>query len=119
MKVAITVTDKTPDANVDPRFGRARFFAVFSTDDESIEYIDNKINLEAPSGAGVQAASNVVGVGAQVVITGNCGPKAFRTLSEGKVKIVIGATGTVSEVIDKFKKGEFKYADSANVEGHW
>jgi predicted Fe-Mo cluster-binding NifX family protein len=119
MKIAITATDKTPDAEVDPRFGRARFFAIFDTDSDSIEYVDNKINLEAQSGAGVQAASNVVGTGAAVVITGNCGPKAFKTLSEGNVKIAIGATGSISEVIEKFKKGEFKYAESANVEGHW
>lgn len=119
MKVVITATDKTSDAQVDPRFGRSRFFAILNTEDDSVEYIDNKINLEAQSGAGVQAASNVVGTGAEVVITGNCGPKAFRTLSEGSVKVVIGAKGKVSDVIDKFKKGEFKYADSANVEGHW
>lgn len=119
MKIAITATDKTPGAQVDPRFGRARYFAIADTDDGSIEYIDNRINVEAPSGAGVQAASNVVRTGAQVLITGNCGPKAFRTLSQGGVKVVIGAKGTIAEVINSFKKGELHYAESANVEGHW
>lgn len=119
MKIAITATDKTSDAQVDPRFGRAVFFAIFDTDNESIEYVDNRVNLEASSGAGVQAASNVVRTGAQVVITGNCGPKAFRTLSQGGVKVIIGAAGTISAVIEKFKKGELEYTDSANVEGHW
>jgi len=119
MKIAITATGKATDAQVDARFGRAPFFAMVDTENDTVEYVDNTINLEAQSGAGVQAASNVVGSGAQVVITGNCGPKAFRTLSEGNVKIVIGAKGTISEVIEKFKKGEFEYAESANVEGHW
>lgn len=119
MKIAITATGKTADAEVDPRFGRAGFFAICDTDDDSIEYIDNRINVEASSGAGIQAASNVVGAGAQVVITGNCGPKAFKALSEGGVKVIIGAAGKISEVIDKFKKGELEYTESANVEGHW
>jgi predicted Fe-Mo cluster-binding NifX family protein len=119
MKIAITATDKVPDAQVDPRFGRARYFALYETDEESLAYVDNRINLEAASGAGVQAASNVVNTGAEVVITGNCGPKAFRTLSQGGVKVIIGAQGTVSEVIERFKKGEFEYADFANVESHW
>jgi predicted Fe-Mo cluster-binding NifX family protein len=119
MKIAITVADKALGAEVDPRFGRAKYFAIYETDNDSVEFIDNRINMEAPSGAGVQAASNVVSTGANVVITGNCGPKAFRTLSEGKVKVIIGARGSVSEVVDKFKKGELEYAESANVEGHW
>ncbi len=119
MKIAITATDKKADAEVDPRFGRAGFFAICDTDDDSIEYIDNRINVESPSGAGVQAAANVVSTGAQVVITGNCGPKAFQTLFQGGVKVVIGVKGMISEVIDKFKKGEFEYIESANVEGHW
>lgn len=119
MKVAITVTQASLNAEVDQRFGRARFFAIVDTDNDSVEFIDNTINLETATGAGVQAASNVINTGAEVVITGNCGPKAFRVLSEGGVKVIIGATGSVSDVIEKFKRDEYDYATSSNVEGHW
>ena len=119
MKVAITVTQANLNAEIDQRFGRSKFFAIFDTENGNVEFMDNGINLEAATGAGVQAASNVINSGAKVVITGNCGPKAFRVLSEGGVKVIIGAAGSLSEVIEKFKRNEYDYATSSNVEGHW
>lgn len=119
MKIAITATEDKLDAQVDPRFGRAKFFAMYETDDDSVEFVSNEQNLNAPSGAGVQAGSNVVNTGAKVVITGNCGPKAFRTLDAAGIKVVAGATGTIKEVAEKFKRGEYEYASTASVEGHW
>lgn len=119
MKIAITATGDTLDAEIDPRFGRAKFFALYETDDDAVEFVGNEQSLNAPSGAGVQAGSNVTRTEAKVVITGNCGPKAFRVLDAAGIKVVIGAKGTVREVAEKFKKGEYEYATAANVEGHW
>ena len=119
MKIAITATEETLDAEMDPRFGRAKFFAIYETDDGSVEFVDNEQSLNSPSGAGIQAGSNVVKSGAKVLITGNCGPKAFQVLNGADIKIVIGAKGTIREVAEKFKKGEYEYSTAANVEGHW
>ena len=119
MKILITATDNSLEAKVDPRFGRAKCFAVYETDNDSVEFVDNTQNLDAPSGAGVQAGANAVKTGAKVVITGNCGPKAFRTLSAAGIKVIIGATGSIQDAAEKFKKGEYEYSSGANVEGHW
>lgn len=119
MKIAITADGNSPEAKVDPRFGRAKFFAICDVDSGAIDFVDNEQNLNAPSGAGVQAAANVVKSGAQVIITGNCGPKAFRTLEEAGVKLIIGAEGGLREAIEKFKRNEYEFAKSSNVEGHW
>ena len=40
-----------------------------------------------------------------VVITGNCGPNAMRTLSAGGVKVIIGQKGSVNQAIQDYKKG--------------
>ena len=119
MKIAITTTKDSLEGEIDPRFGRATFFAVYNTDNDTVEYVDNEQNLNAASGAGIQAAQNVIATGAKVVITGNCGPNAFKTLNAANIKIIIGATGTVKEIAEKFKKGELTYTESANVDGHW
>jgi len=119
MKILITATGNSLEAEVDPRFGRAKWFVVYDTDNDSAEFVDNSQNLDAPSGAGVQAGANAVKTGAKVVITGNCGPKAFRTLSAAGIKVVIGATGSIREAAEKFKKGRYQYANEANVEGGW
>ena len=53
------------------------------------------------------------------MLAGNCGPKAFKTLTAADIKVVIGVSGKIKEAIEKFKKGQFSYISEANVEGHW
>ncbi len=121
MKVAITAQGKGSDAEsvVDPRFGRAQWIIVVDTETGDVRTHDNTLNLNAVSGAGVQTASNVVDFGAEAVITGNVGPKAFRTLSAADVRIFLVEKCTVQEAVNKFKKGELKEVERANVESHW
>jgi len=107
------------DAQADPRFGRAAGFIIYDTDGGKFEYIDNKQNLQAMQGAGIQAAKTVVDAGAKAVITGHCGPKAFMTLKSAGIAIYTGASGPVSGVVEKFKRGEFSEARDADVQGHW
>lgn len=119
MKIAITSKGKDLDAATDPRFGRAAYFIVYETDDQSFTVVDNEKNLNAQQGVGVQAGQAVIETEAAVVITGNCGPKAFRVLNTAGVKVFTGAAGTVQESIEAYKTGALTEADSANVEGHW
>ncbi|HOP46595.1 MAG TPA: NifB/NifX family molybdenum-iron cluster-binding protein [Desulfobacteraceae bacterium] len=119
MKIAVTTSGESLDAPLDPRFGRAKKFLLYDTDSGKFELIDNVQNLNAPQGAGIQAAQNVSRLGAEVVITGNCGPKAYKTLTAAGIKVVIEAEGSVVQAIEQFRRGELKPAETANVEGHW
>jgi len=119
MKVAITSEGPDMNSGVDARFGRGRYFIVVDTDTGEFSAEDNTQNLNAVQGAGIQAGRNVVDLGVEAVITGNVGPKAFATLEAGGVKIYIGASGTVSDALDKFKAGELECVEKANVEGRW
>jgi predicted Fe-Mo cluster-binding NifX family protein len=73
----------------------------------------------AMGGAGIQAAQTVVSRGVKVLITGNVGPNAFQALSAAGIKIVIGAFGTVREVVEKYKRGELKETGAPTVGGHF
>jgi predicted Fe-Mo cluster-binding NifX family protein len=119
MKIAITSSGKDLDSQMDLRFGRAKGFIIYETNNNSFEFIDNVQNLEAAQGAGIQAAQNVVNKDVNAVITGHCGPKAFKVLSTSGVKIYTAEEGKISEVLEKFKNGELQEASSADVEGHW
>jgi predicted Fe-Mo cluster-binding NifX family protein len=119
MKIVITAQGNTLESPVDPRFGRAKNFIVFDTDTKKFSVENNSQNLNAAQGAGIQAAQNVIDTGAEVVITGHCGPKAFRVLNTGKIKIVTGAKGSSQDAINDFLNGKLETADSADVEGHW
>ena len=119
MKIAITSSGENLDNEIDLRFGRAKGFIIYETNDDTFEFIHNIQNLEAAQGAGIQAAQNVVNKNVEAVITGHCGPKAFKVLSTSDVKIYTVGEGKIKEIIEKFKNGELQEAASADVEGHW
>ena len=119
MKIAVTSTGDTLESQVDPRFGRAKRLIVVDAETGSYEAADNIQNLNAAQGAGIQTAQNVAAKSVEAVITGHCGPNAFRTLVAANIKVYVGASGTVKEMVEKFKKGELREARHADVEGHW
>lgn len=119
MKVAVTSVGQDLESKVDPRFGRTNWFIVVDTETNQYQVINNEQILNASQGAGIQTAENISRHGVKALITGNCGPKAFRTLGAAGIRVYCDADGTVSEVLEKFKSGKLIQADGANVEGHW
>ncbi len=119
MKIAVTAQGNEPESMVDPRFGRGKWFIIFDTDTEKYEALDNTQVLNLPQGAGIQAAQHIIDSGAEVLLTGHCGPNAFNTLSAGNVKVVTNASGTIKEAIEKYQSGELETTGAPDVEGHW
>lgn len=119
MKIAVTSRGAELDSAVDSRFGRARSFFVIDVDSDEFSVHDNAQNLNAPQGAGVQAARTAVDLGVSAVVTGNVGPKAYAALHAAGVEVYLGASGKVRQAVAQFKAGELQQADEPNVEGHW
>jgi len=119
MKLAISARGQTLESELDPRFGRAKYFLLVDPEGGSLEVVENKQNLQRAQGAGIQAAQTVVESGAQAVLTGNCGPKAFKVLEAAKIPVAVGLDGSVREVLQLFKEGKINFAQEPNVEGHW
>ncbi len=119
MKIIITAKGKEISDDIDPRFGRAKTFLLVDTETGDCVAHDNAQNLNAVQGAGIQAAHNVAELGAEAVISGNVGPKAFRTLTAAEIKVYLCATGTVAKAVRAFKAGELKESTAADVESHW
>jgi len=57
--------------------------------------------------------------GAEVLLTGYCGPNAFKTLQAAGVKVANDITGTVRDTVNAYSEGKFSFAADANVEGQW
>lgn len=119
MKVAVTSQGKTIDSELDQRFGRASCFIVVDTETGEHKVVDNTQNLNAAQGAGVQAAQAVANLRVEAVMTGHCGPKAYRALNAAGIKIYLGVEGTVQEAVKNLKDGKYKESSSPDVEGHW
>ncbi len=119
MVIAISSDGTIPQSRLDPRFGRTKYFLIFNDQEKSWTPIDNKQNFQAAQGAGIQAATIIANNNCKVVITGHCGPKAFRTLIAAGIDVYLSKGGTVSDALEAFQKDELKKIDSADVEGHW
>jgi predicted Fe-Mo cluster-binding NifX family protein len=118
MKIAVASIGKELNSHLDLRFGRAEYFLV--VDAHTLEYsvIDNKINAGLAHGAGTKVAKMLVDLGVDIVICGNCGPKAFGILTQSNIKVVIEAQGRVIEAISHYKSRRLRPAYAASVGCH-
>jgi len=118
VKICVTASGNNLDASIDPRFGRAAYLTIVDSESMAFETILNAA-AGAMGGAGIQAAQIIAGKGAKVLITGNVGPNAFQALSASGIRIVTGASGTVKEVVEKYKRGELSDTGAPTVRGHF
>jgi predicted Fe-Mo cluster-binding NifX family protein len=119
MKIAVTSKGTDLDSQVDPRFGRAAYILIVDSETLDFEVLDNKENVNALKGAGIQAASAVYDKGAQILLTGYCGPNAFKTLRAAKIGVANDAAGSVRDAVKAYLDGALPLSEQANVEGHW
>jgi predicted Fe-Mo cluster-binding NifX family protein len=119
VKIAFTTSGDALNAPLDSRFGRAPRFIICDLDQGGFEVIDNQQNLNAAQGAGIQAAETIARAGVDCLVTGHCGPKAFRVLSAAGIKVYNSDAPTVAEALEAFKSGTLTPARAADVEGHW
>ncbi|MCD6560843.1 MAG: NifB/NifX family molybdenum-iron cluster-binding protein [Deltaproteobacteria bacterium] len=119
MKIAVTSTGTNLDSEVDPRFGRAPYFIIVDSESFSFEVLDNKENVNALKGAGIQAAGMVSNKGADILLTGHCGPNAMKVFKAARIKVANNAQGSVRDAVTAFIDGKLPLADEADVEGQW
>ena len=118
MKICITSQGDSLDSMVDPRFGRCQYFIIADVDTLEFEAIKNP-NLDAMGGAGIQSGQLVAEKQVKVILTGNVGPNAYQTLQAAGLDVITGISGTIKEVIEKYKRGEFKPTQGPSVDSHF
>jgi predicted Fe-Mo cluster-binding NifX family protein len=118
MKVAITAEGPSLDALVDPRFGRCTCFLVVETEDLSFKVLENP-NAAMAGGAGIQAAEYMADEGVEYILTGHCGPNAYKALSAAGIGVITECSGVVRKIVEQFKAGKLAPAGRPNVAGHF
>ena len=101
VKVAVSSTGPGLDVEIDPRFGRCEYFVIVDSETMAFDVVENP-NVMASGGAGIQSAQLVADKGAEVVLTGNCGPNAFQTLQAAGISVCVGVAGTVGQVVERY-----------------
>jgi predicted Fe-Mo cluster-binding NifX family protein len=118
MKIAIPSAGMTLESEVNPRFGRSQYFIIADPETMKYEAIDNS-NTFAASGVGISAGQMIASKSVDVVLTGNCGPNAFRVLSTAGIKVMTGVSGKIREAIRNYKEGKYQASSQPNVDGHF
>ena len=118
MRIAIASTGKSPESEVDRRFGRAAYFVIVDTETMDFSTFQND-RVAAEEEAGIGAAKAVAGACVQSVLAGNCGTKAERVLHDAGVRLYTGVKGTVLEAIELFQSGKLTEAKGPNVHSHF
>ncbi len=117
MKICITSEEQNLDSNVDPRFGRCKYFIIVDTDSFDFEALKNP-NTESGGGAGIQSGELMASKDVKAVLTGNVGPNAFNTLNAAGIQIFTGISGKIREAVEKFKSGTLKNENGPTVDSH-
>jgi len=94
MKIAVTSTGGSMDAQVSEQFGRCQYFLIVDSDTMKFEAVSN-LGEQMNSGAGPKAAELIINNGAEVLLTGHVGDKAEEALKKSGIKIVDGYKGTI------------------------
>jgi len=103
MKIAISSKTNSIESNVDPRFGRCPFFAIYDTESTKLEFLINP-GREAQGGAGPIATSFVANQKAEKVFSGAFGAKINSLFDELKIQMIVVTTETtIKDIIEKLK----------------
>ena len=118
MKIAVSSSDNSLDAAVDPRFGRCAYLLII--DSQTSEIVGGGRNefAAAGGGAGTQTAQWAIREGAEAVLTGNVGPNAYNVLRAGKIKVYAGVSGLVRVAIARLNNGELRETPSSTAPPH-
>ena len=118
MRIAVSASGPTLDAEVDPRFGRCPYFIIIDPDTVEFEAVNNS-GAMAGGGAGISTAQTIAGKGVDAILTGNCGPSAFEVLSAAGIKVATGVSGKVQDAVRDYKAGRYQANSQPNVPVHF
>lgn len=116
-RIAITTRGESPVAQIYERFGRTYWLMIYDVQKNNWEAIDNRYNRNRSQGVGVTTAQMLIRANVGVVLTGETGPKAYRTLANAGIRVVQDIGGIAEEALRGWLAGEMTPARAANDAG--
>ena len=108
MRIAVSTSKGGLKDSVWPVFARCPTYTFVDVDEKKKRVLKTVVEpnpaAQAFGGAGIAAAQEVIGKGANAVITGACGPNALAVLLQANVKVFVSnetVEKTVKDVLNK------------------
>ena len=115
MKIAISADGSNLNAKVGHKFGTSQYLVIVDVETGDFEAMPNP-GASGQRGAGMQAIVLAISKGVETVLTGYCSPTAYNHLKANGIEVLTGLSGTVEEIVEKYKKGELKTGMRAGTE---
>ena len=103
MRIAIPSEGNTIDAQIDKRFGRCAFFAIYDTETQIIEFFANQAK-DASEGAGPAAVKYLASKRINRIVAAEVGGKVKPLFEKLQMEIVNENDKAISEIIENLKK---------------
>lgn len=103
MKIAIATEDRNKNSMVNSHFGKSPYFAIYSIDDDTLNFVENAFAGEEK--AGCMAVDMLKEQQVSVVVAGRFGAKATDKFRSAGITLVIpDHKTTVNEIINQLKR---------------
>ena len=100
MKVAISSKGDTLDSEMDSRFGRCKFFAIYDSENKSTQFVENTA-ASLTEGAGPAALQLLTAQGVSKLVSGNFGVKVKTLSSDLNLQLIVMRENyTIRSIID-------------------
>ncbi|AKI97726.1 NifB/NifX family molybdenum-iron cluster-binding protein [Kosmotoga pacifica] len=103
MKIAVPVKEKSLTSEVDDRFARAAFIAIYDIENETVEFLENEA-IQA-HGAGPKMVEALSKKGTNILIAKSVGQNAFTAINQTGIKVYLAKDGTAEENIKSVIEG--------------
>ena len=101
MKIAITSEGDALNAQIDSRFGRCSYFAIYDTATKETTFLVNPAK-EASGGAGPAAVQFIAKQGVSKIYAGEFGGKIISMLENLKIEMINERDKTILDIINQY-----------------
>ena len=115
MKIAISAGGPNLEAKVGHKLGTSQYLVIVEVETGDFETVPNP-GVSGQRGAGIQSVLLAVSKGVKTIVTGYCSPAIKGQLKTSGIEVLTDVSGTVGEVIEKYKMGELNAGIRAGAE---
>jgi len=115
VKIAISADSPNLEAKVGHKLGTSQYLIIVDVETGDYEAVPNPGAL-GQRGAGIQSVLLAVSKGINIIITGYCSPAISGQLKASGIEVLTDVSGTVGEVIEKYKLGKLNARIRAGAE---
>jgi len=105
VKIAISADGPNLGAKVGHKLGTSQYLVIIDVETGDFEAVPNP-SASGQRGAGIQSVLLAVSKGVNTIVTGYCSPTIAGQLKANGVEVLTDVSGTLGEVIEKYKMGK-------------